>query len=302
MKIQIKTLSRCVSLALSVAFAAEAVGQTDSALVSAERPMVTQHSFVVGVGTSNILDTYLSPLEYKGTQFSLQRETFRMTNMAKGRIAAQSLFRLVGGLTDNRAETGNQLSTMLSYNIGWLYQFPVTERLKLYAGGLLDANLGAVYNTRGSNNPAQAKAFASITASGMATYRFRLAGIEFDARYQMFVPMVGVAFAPEYGQSYYEIFSLGNSEGTVHVTTPFTMPTMRHLLTLDFPVSSAVLRVGYMGNFDQTHISGLKWHSYSHSFVVGFVKTFQLMRSRKRSLPAVDGGSLNCSTAKSESR
>lgn len=264
------------------------MGQNDSADVLTERPVVTHHSLMAGVGSNHTLDTYLSPLEYKGSQYSLQRETFRMTRMASGRIAAQSIFRLVASTADNKAETGSMLSSMLSYNVGWLYQFPITSQLKLYAGGLLDGNLGVVYNTRGSNNPAQAKAYASLSASAMATYRFRLCGVEFDARYQMFVPTLGVAFSPKYGESYYEIFSLGNSDGTVHMTTPVTMPAMRHLLTLDFPVSTAVIRLGYMGNFDQARLSGLKWHSYSHSFMIGFVKSFQIIRGNRRSLPAVN--------------
>ena len=36
------------------------------------------HSSMIGVGSSNVLDTYLSSYNYKGTDFRIQRETMRM--------------------------------------------------------------------------------------------------------------------------------------------------------------------------------------------------------------------------------
>ena len=45
------------------------------------------HSTMIGVGSSNVLDTYLSSYNYKGTDYRIQRETMRMTNLWGGRFS-----------------------------------------------------------------------------------------------------------------------------------------------------------------------------------------------------------------------
>ena len=46
---------------------------------------------MVGVGKANVFDTYLSPLEYEGTDFRLLHESMRMTRIMGGRVSVQNL-------------------------------------------------------------------------------------------------------------------------------------------------------------------------------------------------------------------
>jgi hypothetical protein len=50
------------------------------------------------------------------------------------------------------------------------------------------------------------------------------------------------------------------------------MPSMRHLLTADIPLGRHILRLGYNGQFNQSAFNELRYHSYSHNFMIGFVK------------------------------
>ena len=48
--------------------------------------------------------------------------------------------------------------------------------------------------------------------------------------------VMGVMSSPHYGQSPHEIFSLGNADGVIKFTSLHNQPTMRQMLTVDFPV------------------------------------------------------------------
>ena len=92
-------------------------------------------------------------------------------------------------------------------------------------------------------------------------------------RYEAYVPLLGVMFSPNYGQSYYEIFTRGNYDHNVVPTTVGCAPVLRHQLTLDIALRRFALRVGYMGDMQQASVNNLKYHSYSHLLLIGLVRS-----------------------------
>lgn len=242
------------------------------------------HSSMIGVGSSNILDSYLSPYNYTGTDIRIQRETMRMTKLWNGRITNQSFIDINGAINTNRIGNIDEYAGGIRYSQGWYYNFgegnivnPVEHSASQwnFAAGLAASGyIGVVYIDRNSNNPAQAKADVTVDASAMATYTANIAGHHYLLRYQVSVPFVGVAFSPAYGQGYYEIFTLHNPDHNVIFAHPFNMPSMRHRLTIDIPVKRYILRVGYAVQFNQSTFNHIKYHSYTHDFMLGFSKYF----------------------------
>lgn len=127
-------------------------------------------SVLYGVGMSNVLDTYLSPLEYKGPEIRILRENMRMTRLMNGNVSAQNLLQANVSYTHNPSQTANMYAGLVNWTYALHYQFRLNEQLKLLVGPMIDLNGGFVYNTRNSNNPAQAKAYGSVGISGMAIY------------------------------------------------------------------------------------------------------------------------------------
>ncbi len=240
-----------------------------------------------GAGFTNILDTYLSPAEYTGPELRMMRESMRMTTLMGGNVSKQTLFQANLSLTENRAGTGSTMAGMVNWNYALHYQFLLSESLKLLAGPIVDLNGGFVYNMRNSNNPAQAKAYANLAASGMVIYRFRIGNYPMVARYQANLPLMGIMFSPEYGQSYYEIFSLKHGGKNVLFTSLHNQPSLRQLLTLDFPIGMVNMRFGYVCDIQQADVNHLKSHMWSHAFMLGFVKNFYVFKGKNRvSMPA----------------
>lgn len=239
-------------------------------------------SVMVGAGKTNVYDTYLSPLEYCGPELRFMHESMRMTRLMGGSVSAQRIVQVNASSTDNISKSGKSYSGMVNWTYALHYQYNVDDRLKILFGPMLDLNGGFIYNTRNSNNPAQAKVYGSIDASAMAIYKLRIGRYPMTLRYQANIPFMGVMFSPEYGQSYYEIFSLKHSGKNVLFTSFHNAPTVRQMLTLDFPIGKTIMRAGYLCDIQQAKVNNLKSHFYSHNFMIGFVRNFQMIRGKNR--------------------
>ena len=117
----------------------------------------------------------------------------------------------------------------------------------------------------------------------MIIYKFRLFNYPIIARYQANVPLIGLMFSTDYGESYYQMFSLHNFSGkNIVFTSLHNQPSLLQLLTLDFPIRKSNIRVGYLMNIDQAKVNGLKCHIWNHSFMVGIVKNFYLLKGKNK--------------------
>ncbi len=247
------------------------------ARVSMERSVRT-HSYMIGVGSSHQLDTYLSHLNYTGYQVSLLRETLRMTRLAKGRVSFQTLWQGTFSQTQNISKTSTDWGGHVGYDALWHYSWTPVRGLRLMAGGGVGVDAGVLYNSRGGNNPAQGRVNVDLSASVMAIYRLRLWGTQLGLRYQANMPVVGVLFAPQFGQSYYEM-SEGHFNGNVCFSHPGNAFSWWQQFTVDVPIGKTVtLRAGYLCDIRQSHVHGIKVHDRSHSFVIGFVTHFRNLR------------------------
>ena len=99
----------------------------------------------------------------------------------------------------------------------------------------------------------------------MAFYKWK----QLTLRWQITTPLMGAFFSPGYGQSYYEIFVLGNDSGTIHFATPSNQRGLRNYITADYPIGKVTLRAGYLRNYYRTEANNLITSISSHQFVIG---------------------------------
>lgn len=239
---------------------------------------VTEHQWLWGVGRANVLDTYLSPLEYTGTDVAATHRTERTARWGKGRVSVHGLYTGHAAYLHSPTDDGKEWDAELAAAGGWLYNWSPGGNWRFAAGGLAEAATGFTYNTRGSNNPAQGRLGASINAAGTAEYGFKIGSKPASVRLTADVQLIGMQFAPEYGQSYYEIFSLGHTDGIIHLTHPGNCPTTRLQAVTTLPLAGAYMTLGYQADIRQSRLGGLKRHAWRNSFMIGYTRRLRLLR------------------------
>lgn len=243
---------------------------------------------MAGVGGYNLMDTYLTPgieARYTGWGVRILDERIRQLPQTAGLWTRQQLIDLSFARTQNGAGSAIDYGFLLNYQLGYLYRLPLSCPVNWQAGLSGELLGGCIYNTRNTNNPVAAKADLSANLTTQVAYTLRLGSYPMRLRYQCTLPFLGMAFAPHYNQSYYEMFGLGNHAGVVHLVSFHNKFAMRHYLTVDLPVGPCIVRVGYLSSRYRTDINEIRSHLISNSFVVGLVKEFVASGSRSMRHP-----------------
>ena len=231
---------------------------------------------MVGIGPTNILDTYISPEKYSGTELRILTQSHRQW-LKRPAWNSQTTFSIAFQNAAQRADNSNELGGLISVGYAIRHGWQLNDGWRIEAGGQAEGGVGFLYNTRNGNNPAQLRLGLNIAPSASASYDFTAFRKRFTVDYGVQVPLLGVMFTPHYGQSYYEIFTRGNYDHNVVLSHPFNTPSMRHALTLQLHLKKVSLRLGYLGDYQQADVNNLKYHNYSHLVVFGITRRFHIV-------------------------
>ena len=238
-----------------------------------ERVVVKCSSY--GITYMNNLDTYLSGYNHTGRGLYYSNEKFRDARTGDYRWKYQTLFTANTGITTLHDNT--QLSGMINYSWSGFHPFKINSRLQLLAGAQIQIGGGALYIPTNGNNLVSVKLRTALAATGAAIYHIPTEQGDYVLRAQADVPIAGVMFAPEFGQSYYEIFGLQHYSRPISFSHPLNSPSVRGIFSVDIPVAlhlfNTTIRLTYTADIFQSDINHIRTHLYSHAFTVGVVKT-----------------------------
>ena len=246
-----------------------------------ENEMLAYKSTMLGMGTINVYDSYLSPLNYSGSSLGLIDEYWEMTKLLEGNVAIQQLFNLDFSSTLNKVGNSIEYNGLMEYNCGLFYRFAPLSKLKIFAGSQVNGLGGFIYNVRNSNNPVTIKAHLNLTLSGAASYDFRIKLQPFRLRCQISTPLVGLMFSPQYGQSYYEI-SLGDESQLIYFSSFHNHFSLRNSFSLEIPLWFMTLRLMYVNSIYETFINGIDTRIHNNSFMIGFSEEFFTVSGKKQ--------------------
>lgn len=242
-------------------------------------PSVAQHKTVttdkmIGIGYNSIQDTYLSPEEYSGPELRYLSHTLRESDTCRwSRLIINEGYVSQG---KSRSKNGAMIGGAYHFQYGALldvcsYGSSASKGGSLRVGGQAEFLGGFIYNTRNGNNPAQMRALVDIGPVLTADYAFSRS---FKLTYEASCPLLGITFSPNYGQSYYELFSEGHYDHNIVPTTIISTPSLRHQLSASFSFSRLSFSLGYLGDYRQQDVNNLKQHSYSSMLMIGIKNEF----------------------------
>lgn len=261
--------------------------KTGDSNVDLRRLTLKTNALMVGFGATNILDTYLSTETYRGADIRFLSYTRRERDASPWINQFQHEGHLA--YADNRSGNGGTMMGAYTFRYSLLHKWNVDlwrHPLQINAGGTVAANVGFIYNTRNGNNPANARLSLHVEPTvaidvpigrpghsrGISLSPADCAHFPVVLHYEASAPLLGVMFSPNYGQSYYEIFTRGNYDHNCVPTTFVATPSLRQTLTVDFRLLHTTWRIGYLGDYKQAKVNNLKQHTYTHAVVIGVVR------------------------------
>lgn len=229
-----------------------------------------QTTCLFGVGKANLYDTYLSPVNYKGPQMHVEALTIRPLK-SNEKVLFETNTRLHLAYTENKAQTANESNFLLTTDLGWTRAWrDILPRTDVRLGGLWGMDIGGTYNSQNGNNPAQGRLATRLSATLGATYRIPLFHRTLRLNYQASLPLLGLMFSPQYGQSYYNLFVQGDWDHNIIGTHPGNALSLFQRFTLSVPCRRRTLVVGYESLLQQAQPNHLRQHHYIRSFVIGW--------------------------------
>lgn len=238
----------------------------------AEQPVDTirpvHSTLTLKIGAANLSETYLSPLKYSGMAFGIGYESMQAMKFNPEHWVRSLRVDIDAAHTENPARNGTIWQVMLHGGWGMMHRWKFAEGWIIYGGGTTDLDLGALYRLHNTNNPVAAKASWTIGAIGAVAWNGKLRNTPICIRYQLTMPLTGIFFSPEYGESYYEIY-LGNHSGLVHAAWPCNFFRLDNQLTADFRFGETSLRIGYRLDYHSSRASDIVTRRTNHYAIIG---------------------------------
>ena len=222
--------------------------------------------FMVDAGYASIHDSYLTPITYDGIDLGLAYEVSRACK--QGRWQWQLNVGADYNYVENPAKNNDLMKLMGDLSFNMQRRWAVTGKMSLTAGPMTQLRAGIVYNDVNSNNPVTVRAHWNVGVAAGADLHTRLWRKPITLRYQVQLPVAGVFFAPEYDESYYEIY-LGNHKNLAHLGWWGNRLDMTHYLGADLHLGKVTLRLGYRARLEHWNVNHLKVHDVTHSLVLG---------------------------------
>lgn len=230
------------------------------------RPVASM--FTLDAGQATVRDTYLTPVTYHGTNLRLGYSAMQATGFAPERWVRHLELGVEYDNVHNPVGNNTMHTAMVDASWSLMRRWRLDHGLQLMAGGMIGARGGAIYNGKNSNNICSVKVHVGVGLAGGAVYPVRLGRLPVTLSLAASMPLVGVAYSPQYDESYYEMY-VGNHSGLVHAAWPGNRLQVNSQLCADLHLGNTIVRVGMRQHTETMHINNLHTRLVNTSLVLG---------------------------------
>ena len=220
-------------------------------MVHAEKSVEHTNVLKVKFGWNYQLDTYLSPLGYRGMEIGIGNEwwqpfrqdtklgqTGKLTNWAHvGRID----FRGARQISSARSNQINGLGISGGWGAYYHWQW-CDNRLRLLLGPYLETELYVRELASNTNKPYSFDIAVDGMVMGGLSWSFYGKKTSYRLHYLIRTNVIGFDFLPDYWQSYYELSE--GIKGTPRCSGHWNHHTVKHALSLDMQFPHSTWRLG----------------------------------------------------------
>lgn len=242
--------------------------------------------YMLETGGRQSLETYLSPLVYKGVEIDLSGNWSKVLPWMQNSWVMNFDGRAGFSRLLNKPGTAAIYSIDGSFQWGAAWRTKIPGDIHVTAGGAAGISAGVSYLPGNSNNPANARADIYLALTASASRVFRLGRLPVLVSDRLSLPSLSLFFSPQYGETYFEIY-LGNRSGLAHCGWWGNHFRIDNLLTFDLDIGPSALRLGYRFCAYTSWIENLNTHIYSHSFVIGWIPHGLGLKSSRPSEKAI---------------
>ena len=224
----------------------------------------------LGIGSTAVKATYLSPLTYKGNLYTLNGQWSKALPFNPS--SAIMNFEVDANFCNllNPAKTARMVGLIGEFSWGMEWRKRLPENFQVTAGGGLNLMGGAYYLLRNSNNPVEALANVSLMISASASKHFKIGRLPILISDRVKLPSVGCFFSADYGETYYEIY-LGKYKGLAHAAWWGNNFRIDNLLSVTLDFGRTAMTLGYRLNVYTQWANNLNTKTVTNSFVVGVI-------------------------------
>lgn len=235
----------------------------------AEEPAVAGEggvaTYAVEGGYAEDLDTYLSPLRYKGGRVALSGNWRHLTALDWEMEMNASLST---AFTRSPAKASTMYDFGGSFDWGMNYVMRPSGVWRVSVGAAAGLNLGALYLPINGNNPATAKADVMLSLRARGEWSTRIGRLPVRVADCVTLPSAGAFFSQAFGETYYEIW-LGNHCDLAHFGWWGNHFGIDNLLSAELTLAGRQMLVGYRFKVDSSWVNHLNTQRISHSVVIG---------------------------------
>ena len=230
------------------------------------RPVTS--TFVFGLGSSEIADTYLSPIIYRGWNGMFNYSRTQAMKFSPERWIMELGVKLDVAKGKNKVQNTSIWHAGVEIDWAMLARWKTSQMITLGIGGYTGLNVGAIYLSSNGNNPVAAKGAWYVGLRALGTLKFKMGKIPVLARWQGSTPIGGIFFSPDYGELYYEIW-LGNHRDLVHGAWWGNYFRLDNEVTFDIGFGTNWLRIGYRSGIFSSKVNDITTRLITNSFLLG---------------------------------
>ena len=237
------------------------------------------------VGAANARSTYLSPLRYSGSIWSVSGDWSKAFQKNPEHLVMSFSAALNYRSMLNPPGSARMLGIDARFDWGMAYRWHLPENLQLTAGALFDLTGGALYLPRNGNNPVTIPARVGFDIDASLSWRFKIGKLPMLLTERVSIPFIGAFFSPQYGETFYEIY-LGNHSGLAHCGWWGNNFGINNLLSVKMDFGRTALEIGYRYDYKSYYANHLFTATAANSFVIGVIPQGLGMKNRKKTIYA----------------